>query len=123
MANQLVEDEFKMEFSCEVRGSTLVTRIKGELDLNTADELRNKLDTALKNSAARNLICDFSGVSFIDSSGLGVLIGRLKNLETLGGSITIKNPRPSVYRILELSGLNKVMTIEKSQQSYKEESR
>lgn len=116
-----------MELSCETVKNTLLVKLSGELDLHTAEKLRHKLSEALDKGGARHLVCDCAGVTFIDSSGLAVLLGRYRQLAALGGSVTLKNPRPQVYRILEFSGLNKIMTIEKPPSlgapSYKEERR
>ena len=102
-----------MEISCEVIKNTLWVKISGELDLNTAETLRLKLSNALDKSGARHMVCDFAGVTFIDSSGLGVLLGRYRQLAAVGGTISINNVRPQVYKLLEFSGLNKIINIEK----------
>jgi stage II sporulation protein AA (anti-sigma F factor antagonist) len=61
---------------------------------------------------ARNLTFDFSEVRFIDSSGLGVVLGRYKRVLTRGGKVRIVGANPQVYRILCLSGFGKLMEIE-----------
>ena len=57
----------------------------------------------------RKLIFDFGNVSFMDSSGIGIVIGRYKNMKSIGGEAYITNTRPTVRRIFEMSGLNKIV--------------
>ena len=66
-------------------GNTLVVRMGGELDMLLSDYLREEIDTRLEQSGVRNLILNLEKVSFIDSSGLGLIIGRYKKLKALGG--------------------------------------
>lgn len=76
-----------MEISCQFFKNTLWVKISGELDLNTADAMRLKLGSALDKSGARHMVCDFTHVTFIDSSGLGVLLGRYRQLAAVGGAL------------------------------------
>jgi len=109
----LLEDHIMQE-SCKMGKEGLRFKIKGELDLNCADALRDRLDKEIKKRSARHLILDFSGVSFIDSSGLGVIIGRYRKLAPLGGKISICNCNAQVYRILEISGLTRIIQVDKA---------
>ena len=95
---------------------TLTAELEGELDMLVADELRERLDAELAKSAARKLVLDLSGVDFIDSSGLGVIVGRYRKLKPFGGSVSILGASMKLYRILELSGINKIMPVEKPEE-------
>ncbi|OPX93109.1 MAG: Anti-sigma F factor antagonist [Pelotomaculum sp. PtaB.Bin104] len=88
---------------------TLIARLNGDLDLGVADDLRNTLDEALDNQPVRNIILNLAGVSFIDSSVLGVVLGRYKRITKIGGRVCFVEPQPQVRRILELSGLLRIM--------------
>lgn len=101
-----------MSFSFEVYENTVWAKIDGEVDMQIAPLWRDFLDKALAESFARNLALDFSDVSFIDSSGLGVVLGRYKRVAARGGKVKILGPSKSVYRILCLSGFAKLMEIE-----------
>jgi stage II sporulation protein AA (anti-sigma F factor antagonist) len=90
---------------------TLMARIKGEIDLATADELREIIDERLKKDSYKAIILDLGGVSFIDSSGLGFILGRYKKITGQGGKMYIVRARPSVSRVLELSGIKKLITV------------
>lgn len=85
----------------------------GELDMATADEFREALTDALTAGGFRHLWLDLSAVTFIDSSGLGVLLGRFRALQPLGGSIIITKPNEQVYRLLVASGLHRIMEIDR----------
>lgn len=103
-----------MQESCQLGKDGLLFKIKGELDLKCADALRKRLDQEIRKSGAKHLILDFAGVSFIDSSGLGVILGRYRKLAPLGGKISIRNCNNQVYRIMEISGLTRIMQVDKS---------
>lgn len=90
---------------CRLQGRTLVASVDGELDLNIADEVRAALDRAIDSSPeARAMVLDLGAVSFIDSSGAGVLFGRHKRLAARGGRLVIANTSPQVARALKLLG-------------------
>lgn len=103
-----------MQESCKMGKDGLLIKIKGELDLNCADALRNRLDKEMKKSGSKHLILDFAGVTFIDSSGLGVILGRYRKLLPLGGKISIRNCNTQVYRIMEISGLTRIIQVDKA---------
>ena len=95
----------------EVLDKSLLVEIAGELDLKVADKLRTDLDKLIDENPKRELILNFSNVSFIDSSGLGVLLGRYKKICTTGNKIYIKDVQPQVKRVLELSGIARLIDI------------
>lgn len=92
-------------------GQALIARVKGELDLSTADRLRQELEASIDHARPRVLYLDLEGVSFMDSSGLGVILGRYRHLTRQGGRVVICRPQPQVQRLLELSGINKLVEI------------
>jgi stage II sporulation protein AA (anti-sigma F factor antagonist) len=94
-----------MQWEFSVEDYTLVARLAGEFDLGYADRLRKELDIAIEKAEVRNIVFTFTDVSYIDSSGLGVILGRYKKISQFGGKMAIVNPQPQVRRILELSGL------------------
>jgi stage II sporulation protein AA (anti-sigma F factor antagonist) len=97
-------------FSME--GKELWARVKGEVDLESADRLRQELEASLDHARPEVLLLDLEGVTFMDSSGLGVILGRYRRLKKQGGKVVLSRPQPQVRRLLELSGLNKIMTIQ-----------
>lgn len=91
----------------------LCVKVAGELDMAVADQFRDQLIAALQETHARNLLLDFSALDFIDSSGLGVILGRLRQLAPQGGRIAISGANQQVYRLLTASGLHKVIEVDR----------
>ncbi len=98
-----------MDIKMENIGTTLVVKVAGEIDHHTAPELKDEIDREINLRNIINLVLDFDGVSFMDSSGIGVLIGRYKQIQARGGRTMIIRVRPQVDKILEISGLKKIL--------------
>lgn len=93
-------------------GPNLIVRVDGELDLVTSPLFREKVENKLNQyEMIKHLILDLRKVNFIDSSGLGAILGRFKRLSQQGGRLSAVNVSPQVRRIFELSGLLKIMEI------------
>jgi stage II sporulation protein AA (anti-sigma F factor antagonist) len=105
---------FYMEDCMEIRfkfeGTTLIVQFDGEIDHHTAAEIREKIDWEIGRNPIRNVIFDFHNVSFMDSSGVAVVIGRFKNLQKIGGKVGIINLNPQIERVFEISGLFKIIS-------------
>jgi stage II sporulation protein AA (anti-sigma F factor antagonist) len=93
------------------KGSTLIASINGELDHHTIEYVREKIDSEIMKSTTKNLIFDFSNVNFMDSSGIGVIMGRYKNITKVNGKAALINVNAHVKRILEMSGVLKIVPI------------
>lgn len=98
-----------MLLDVEMKKDTLFVRPNGELDLGVADRFRRTLDETIENGRAKNLVFNLARVSFVDSSGLGVLLGRYKRMSKNGGKVFIVSPQPQVRKVLDLSGLLRIM--------------
>ncbi len=98
-----------MEVELENIGSTLVVKLKGELDQHFASTVREKIDRELQSSGSKNLIFDFKDVTFMDSSGIGVIVGRYKKVTACGGKMMIIRIQPQIDKIFEISGLKKLL--------------
>ncbi|SPF35431.1 Anti-sigma F factor antagonist [Candidatus Desulfosporosinus infrequens] len=88
---------------------TLLLRLDGELDMHTASMVRQAIDIEIEKRGIRTVILNFQNVRFVDSSGLGVILGRYKKLLPMGGKLKITNAPPHIYKIMELSGLPKII--------------
>ncbi len=93
--------------------NTLIITPTGELDHHRAEILRKEADSSFT-SSVKNIIFDFSKLSFMDSSGLGMIMGRYKKVQKKGGVLIIASPKPQVMRILEMSGIMHIAKIEGS---------
>jgi anti-sigma B factor antagonist len=87
-----------------------VVRAEGEIDLHTAPRLRDVLRVALAGRPSR-LILDMTEVNYIDSTGLGVLVGAFKRSGDAGSELVLQGPVPRVVRVLELTGLHRVLAV------------
>lgn len=84
---------------------TTIVRVAGELDLVAADNFKNEIDSTMELNCSDNIILNLNAVRFIDSSGLGVILGRYKKITMRGGKMAIVGAPTQVKRILELSGV------------------
>lgn len=98
-----------MQVKFNNRGTTLIVSITGELDHHSAEYIRSKIDSEIIKSTTKNIIFDFAKVNFMDSSGIGVIMGRFKNVQQLNGKAAFINLSPQVKRIFEMSGLLKII--------------
>lgn len=90
---------------------TLTVYIKGELDHHTAKEIRFRIDNEIKRREPEFLELDFSGVTFMDSSGIGLVMGRYKIMTERGGRVVILNPPPPIKKVMVISGIGKLARI------------
>ncbi len=100
-----------MELECEARGARLIVRVTGDLDLSSAAAFRSRVDGWLAESRSRDLLLNLRHVSFIDSVGLGAILGRLRGLQRTGGQLAIVEPEGPVRAILRIGGIDKVATL------------
>lgn len=93
------------------KGNVLIASIIGELDHHSAEYIRDKIDGELIKSITKNIIFDFSKVSFMDSSGIGVIIGRYKNIQKLNGKAAIVKANDQISKIFLMSGVLKIVPL------------
>ncbi len=89
----------------------LLVRLRGELDIHTADDVRHMLQAELEKGTTVHLLLNLRDLTFMDSSGLGVILGRYRSLQQTGGQLFISDVPDSVRRLLELSGIHKLARI------------
>jgi anti-sigma B factor antagonist len=104
--------EFRLETIGPI-GDCAVLRVCGEVDTYTAPMLREQV-RELAAKGAVHLIADLGGVDFLNSTGLGVLVGGLKRLREAGGSLTLVISAPRILRIFQVTGLTKVLIAHRS---------
>lgn len=97
-----------MDVGFKRSGHTLIVSLSGELDHHNAEKIRDKIDATME-KGFKNLIFNFKGVSFMDSSGIGVIIGRYKKVQRKGGRVCITCLNDKIKRIFEISGLFKII--------------
>lgn len=95
--------KFSLEAQC------LIVEMHGELDHHSAESARIKIDNKIEEYGVNKVVFDFTGVNFMDSSGIGVIIGRYKKLKDYDGKVAVVNLKPQIRKIFELSGLFKIL--------------
>ncbi|MBC8080711.1 MAG: anti-sigma F factor antagonist [Gorillibacterium sp.] len=90
---------------------TLIVRLAGELDHHSSEIVKQKMEEELLRDNSINVVLSLKDLTFMDSSGLGVILGRYKHITGKGGRMVVCDVHPSVYRLFELSGMFKIITI------------
>ena len=102
----------KPGFDSEYIGCYLKIKLRGEIDHHCASAIRKAMDNEIFGKRPRGLIIDMSGVDFMDSSGLGLIMGRYSVMKELGGELIVQNPSESTERIMRLAGMERLIKIE-----------
>ncbi len=89
----------------EHTGDRLTALLTGEIDHHTAGKIRDEIDAAIEFHRPACLVIDFGGVSFMDSSGIGLVMGRYKLMKNIGGTVRIENTPKPLRKVMKLSGL------------------
>ncbi|MGN0532831.1 MAG: anti-sigma factor antagonist [Eubacterium sp.] len=102
-----------MNVTIESSGSVVIAYLIGEIDHHTAADVRARIDDAICDRKPTHLIIDFRNVSFMDSSGIGLVMGRYRLLQSITQTATleIKNVTPQAKKIMELAGLGRIAII------------
>lgn len=95
----------------ELEGTVLTARLTGDIDHHSAAGMRAEIDRAVHMNAVNELVLDFSEVTFMDSSGIGLVMGRSKLMTELGGKCRICDPPAYILKVLKLSGADKLCPI------------
>jgi len=101
-----------MSVEINVTGEVVTAFLKGELDHHTARFMREEIDNAVELNMPTLLVLDFSEISFMDSSGIGLVMGRYRNLLKTGAALNISGAPPQIYKMLKLAGIEKLAQIE-----------
>lgn len=91
-------------------GSWTVIDVKGEVDVYTAPKLREKI-VDLVNQGSHQIVVNLEGVEFLDSTGLGVLVGGLKRVKSHDGTLSLVCTKPKILKVFSITGLSKVFPI------------
>lgn len=98
-----------VRYSIDVIGQALVATLDGDLDLHTCPPFKDALADALeKHAHVKHLIFDVSNLTFIDSSGLGVILGRYRAVQARGGRLFFVKANAHIKRVLRLSGMHRI---------------
>lgn len=95
----------------KIRGTSLTICLPPEVDHHNAEELKIRADQLIQEKNIRYIIFDFGKTVFMDSSGIGMIMGRYKNLRFMGGAVAAVRVNERIRKILTMSGIYKVMDI------------
>ena len=100
-----------MPVTFDVNENTVCAHLSGELDHHAAREMREAIDEMIGRRKPDKLILDFKDITFMDSSGIGLVMGRYKLLSSYGASVVLVNTSPHITKVMKLSGLDRLAVI------------
>lgn len=101
-----------MSVEINVTGEVVTARLSGDLDHHSARIIREAIDNAIELNMPSLLVLDFKDLSFMDSSGIGLVMGRYRNLIKSKAELHIIGASPSIYKMLKLAGIEKLAKLE-----------
>ena len=101
-----------LHIDLKVQDHVLCIRLVGELDHHSADKLRAQVMDTLDNHLIKHILLNLGELEFMDSSGLGVILGRYKEITSIGGQIVVCSISPPVKRLFDMSGMFKIIRLE-----------
>lgn len=106
------KESFGVSFEMNEKKESACFKITGELDHHSVKEMREKIDELLILKRPKSVVFDLSGVSFTDSAGLGLILGRYTRITEYGGKLSLSGVSESFMKILKLAGTDKIIKIE-----------
>lgn len=100
-----------MKIDIKSQDGAAVAVLSGEIDHHNAKEIRQQLDKYIISAQPKELAIDFKNISFMDSSGIGLIMGRYKLIHECGGNLVVRNPQSYIRRVLKLSGIERMVRI------------
>lgn len=101
-----------MSVEVRVKGTVVTAYLSGELDHHTAKAMREAIDNAVELNMPAKLILNFKNISFMDSSGIGLVMGRYGKLCKTGAELVVTEASPQIYRVMKLAGLERLARLE-----------
>ena len=96
-----------------ITGEVLTVYLEGEIDHHSASCIREEIDGAVEFNMPSLLIMDFSDVTFMDSSGIGLVMGRFKHLQKSGAKLNLSNLPSNIYKVMKLACIDRLANLEK----------
>ena len=104
------------QITYEKRGESLVIHVGGEIDHHSAVRVLTEIDERIIAERPTRVLLELSAVDFMDSSGLGLIMGRFALLKKFGGTLSILDPSPAVMKMIRLAGMDRMLTILRSKE-------
>ncbi len=113
--------------SCQLQvrqeGEVLVASLTGELDHHGAVAVRALIDSEISRLTPKKTVLDLSALDFMDSSGLGLIMGRYALMQRVGGEFSVKDPNERILKIFRLAGLDRMIKVEREGKEKKNETK
>ena len=103
-----------------IRKRILYLRLKGELDEESIELVRTRVTNLINNYKILFLVINCQELTFMDSTGIGFILGRYKELRRVGGKVVLCEANELVYRIISISGLNRIITYKRTEEEANE---
>ena len=100
----------------ELRGDDLLVFIGGEIDHHSAVSVRTEIDAEITQARPTRVFLELSGVDFMDSSGLGLIMGRYALMQRMGGTLAVLDPSAAVFKIIKLAGMERMISVLRTKQ-------
>ncbi len=100
-----------MDHMFTLTGATLTVHLPAEVDHHSSERLKREADRLIQNRNVRCVLFDFGDTVFMDSSGIGMIIGRYKTMRFMGGAVAAIHVKDRMYRVLKLSGIDKIIDL------------
>ncbi|MGN0666852.1 MAG: anti-sigma factor antagonist [Huintestinicola sp.] len=100
-----------MGVKIETKDCTVTAYLDGEIDHHCAPAIRGEIDLAVESGRPENLVLDFGEVTFMDSSGIGLVMGRYRLMKDMGGRVSVENTPVHIKKVMRLAGLDRIANI------------
>jgi stage II sporulation protein AA (anti-sigma F factor antagonist) len=101
-----------MSVIMESVGNILIAYLNGEIDHHSAKSIREEIDKSVEGIKPAQLTLDFKNVTFMDSSGIGLVMGRYRLMQMINGKVTVKNASLHIRKVMRLAGLDRLASLE-----------
>ena len=103
-----------MPVQIEIHDEVVTACLVGDIDHHTAKQMREEIDAAVQRSQPKVLELNFKDVTFMDSSGIGLVMGRYRLMQTMEGEVRVTQAPSHIVKVMKLAGMDKLATFEKN---------
>jgi len=97
--------------SVQTQNRIMFVNLTGELDQSTADKVKLKLTMTISAADIKHIVFNLKGLTFMDSSGIGIILGRYNQVKSIGGRVFVLGMNPTINKMFHMAGLNQIITI------------
>ena len=101
----------------EIALNSITAYLVGDIDHHTAKPIREQIDIEIEKNSPKELFLDFTGVTFMDSSGIGLIMGRYKLMNEINGTVTLTGLDKNTMKIMKIAGMDKLVKLDNGGQN------